>query len=132
MTSTDAEVVRASLDAFNRRDVPEFLRCIDENVEWVPLNAVLDGDVYRGHDGIHRFLHDVDEDIEGMQVRTDELRECNGSVVLLGSITGKGRASCMDLEMPTGWVIRVEGDRVVYLRAYSTLDAALEAAETLR
>jgi len=112
--------------------MPAFLGLIDPEVEWVPLRAVLDGDVYRGHDGIHRFIADMDEDIERMQVQADEAFEVGGNVVLYGAIVGKGLGSGMDLHLPLGWVIHVRDGRVDYLRAFSDRAEALRVAEATR
>jgi ketosteroid isomerase-like protein len=112
--------------------MPAFLDLVDPDVEWVPLNAVLEGDVYRGHDGIRRFMTDVDEDIENMQVRAEEVLEVGGHIVVYGAILGRGRGSGMDLELPIGWVMRVRDRRVDYLRAYPERADALSAAEDAR
>jgi ketosteroid isomerase-like protein len=132
MPSEAAAVVRASIDAFNRRDMPALLECVDPNVEWVPLRAVLDGDVYRGHEGIQRFIVDSDEDMENMQVREDELLEVGDKFVVYGALVGRGRGSGMDLELPLGWVIGLHDGRIDYLRAYTDRAAALEAARAAR
>jgi uncharacterized protein len=121
--------VRVAIDAFNRRDMAAFLDLIDPDVEWVPLNAVLDGDVYRGHDGIERFMADVDKDIENMQLRFEDVFEVGENVVLHATITGKGRGSGMDLELTVGWVIKVRNGRVDYLRAFPEREDAMKAAE---
>jgi ketosteroid isomerase-like protein len=120
------------MDAFNRRDMPVFLELISPGVEWVPLRAVLEGDVYRGHEGMHRFIADMDEDIEAMQVRPDEVFEVGENVVVYGAIVGRGRGSGMDLDLRLGWVMHVAEGRVDYLRAYSDRADALEAAEQAR
>ena len=93
---------------------------------------MLDGDVYRGHDGIRRFIADMDEDIEDMQVRVEDVLEVGENVVVYGAIVGKGRGSGMDLDLPLGWVIRVRDGRVDYLRAYPERGDAMEAAEEAR
>jgi ketosteroid isomerase-like protein len=132
LTRGDVEVVRASIDAFNLRDTSVLLELVHPDVEWVPLRAVLYGDVYRGHDGIERFIADMDGDIEQMQVRVDDLFEVGENVVIYGSIVGKGRAGGMELDLPIGWVIRVLDGRVCYLRAYPERGDALKAAEDAR
>jgi ketosteroid isomerase-like protein len=129
LTRGDGDVVRASIDAFNQRDMPVLLELVHPDVEWVPLRAVLYGDVYRGHEGIQRFIADMDNDIERMQVRVDELLELGENLVIYGSIVGKGRAGGMELDLPIGWVIRVREGRVAYLRAYPERADALRAAE---
>lgn len=123
------EVVTASIDAFNRRDLPALLDLIDPGVEWIPLSAVLDGGAYRGHDGIHRFIADADDDIEHMTVRLEEAFEIGENVVVYGAIAGRGRGSGMDLDLPLGWVLRVRNGRVDHLRAYPERNDALEAAK---
>ena len=132
MTRGDADVVRASIDAFNQRDTSVLYELVHPDVEWVPLRAVLYGDVYRGHDGVQRFMADMDEDIERMQVRVDDIFEVGENVVLYGSIVGKGRAGGMDLDLAIGWVIQVVEGRVAYLRAYPERGDALRAAENAR
>lgn len=122
-------MIKASIDAFNRRDVPALLELIHPDVEWVPLRAVLEGDVYRGHEGIHRFIAHMDEDIADMQIRVDDVLQVGRNVVVYGAILGRGRGSGMDLELPIGWVMRVREDRVDYLRAYTDRDDALKAAQ---
>jgi ketosteroid isomerase-like protein len=105
------------------------LERIDPDVVWVPLQAVLDGDAYRGHDGIHRFIADCDEDIEHMQVRVDETRIVGEYVVVMGAIVGRGRGSGNDLDLPLGWVMHVTGGKVDYLRAYTEREDAVTAAD---
>ena len=112
--------------------MPAFLERVHPEVEWVPLRAMLDGDVYRGHQGIRRFFADVEEDIENMQVRADEILEVGENVVLHGAIVGRGRGSGMDLELELGWVIHVRSGRLDYLRAFSDRADALKAAEAAR
>jgi ketosteroid isomerase-like protein len=129
LTREAAEIVRATVDAFNRHDTAGFLEGLDEDVEWVPLRAVLDGDVYRGHSGARRFVADMDEDMEGRQIRLDEVFEVGAYVVAYGAVTGKGRGSGMDLEFPIGWVVGLSGGRISYLRAYTEREDALKAAQ---
>ena len=112
--------------------MPVFLELIHPDVEWVPLRAVLDGDVYRGHEGIHHFIADMDEDIEHMQVRVDDVLEVGENVVVHGAIVGKGRGSGMDLDLELGWVLHAREGRVDYLRAFSDRADALKAAEAAR
>ena len=122
-------VVRASIDAFNARDIPALLARISPDVEWVPLRAVLEGDVYRGHEGIHRFIADCDEDIEHMQVRLDEGIQVGDYVVINGAIVGKGRGSRNQLDLTLGWLMHVTDGKVDYLRAYTDRAEAMREAE---
>jgi ketosteroid isomerase-like protein len=132
MARGDGDLVRQSIDAFNRRDTPVFLDLISPDVQWVSLRAVLDGDVYHGHEGIRRFVADTEDDIDGMHVRVEEIFEVGEYVVVYGSIHGIGRGSHMELDLPIGWVVRVTSGVVDYLRAYPERRDALRAAEDAR
>lgn len=121
--------MRAAADAFNRRDMAAFRELMDPSVEWVPLSAALDGDVYRGHAGIDRFMADTDKDIENMQLRFEDAFQVGAYVVLYAALVGKGRGSGMDLDLPVGWLVRVREGRIDYLRAYPEREDALKAAQ---
>ena len=122
-------MVRESLEAFNRRDLSKLFARIDPQVEWVPLDEMLDGETYAGHDGVRRFIDDMERDMAGFTVRTDDIVEGReDSVVIVGSVLGTGRGSGMELEFPLGWVIRVRDERVIYLRAYSDRQRAFADA----
>jgi ketosteroid isomerase-like protein len=48
MSRENVEIVRAALDAFNRRDREGFGAILAEDAEIVPVRAALEGTVYRG------------------------------------------------------------------------------------
>ena len=129
MERVDADVVRASIEAFNSRDIAALLERIDPDVEWVPLRAVLEGDVYRGHDGIRRFVADCDDDLEGMHVRMEDAIQVGDFVVVNGAIEGRGRGSGNELDLTLAWLMHVTDGRVDYLRAYTDRAEAMREAD---
>ena len=68
MSQENVEIVRRVFDAFNRRDIAAFLELLDPDVEWVPVLAVLEGSVYRGHGDIRRWLKTSTTDWEFFEV----------------------------------------------------------------
>ena len=128
MPDPNTAVLSAAIDAFNRRDVAALLERIHPSVELVPLRSVMEGGDYHGHDGLRRYLRDAEDEIDGMLLRADEFREVGDVVVLLGAIHGRLRASGIEMDMPAAWLVRVEGGKVRYLRAYSDPAGALADA----
>ena len=61
------EIAVALADAWNRGDREAFLALWDEEAEFVPLRAQLEGESYRGHDGLQRFLAEMTEDFEAVR-----------------------------------------------------------------
>ena len=58
MAADHVETIDRAVDAFNRRDIDDFLALIAPDVEFVPAVVVMEGR-YRGHDGARRWWRDL-------------------------------------------------------------------------
>lgn len=67
MSQQNVEVMRAAMEAFNRRDGEAFGALLDSNAEIVPVRAVLEGTVYRGPDAAGPYCAAVDESWENLR-----------------------------------------------------------------
>ena len=56
MSQENVKLALAVADAWNRGDHEAFLALWDEEAEFYPLRAQLEGKSYRGHDGLERFV----------------------------------------------------------------------------
>jgi ketosteroid isomerase-like protein len=128
MSQENVELVRRVFDAFNRRDIAAFIELLDPNVEWVPVLAVLEGSVYRGHGDIRRWLKDLDTDWEFFEVYYEELRDLGDRVLVSGHWRARGRASGVDVENPGTYLYEIKGGKVVSMRTFTDRAEALEAA----
>src|ERR1700716_1434644 len=69
MSQENVEVHRRGDEAFNTRDVENFIALFDPNIEFhTEFSAV--GGVYHGHDGLRKFLRDF-EDAWGGEIRLE-------------------------------------------------------------
>jgi hypothetical protein len=62
MSGENVEVFRRSLEAFNRafaEGANDYYEYLDEEVEWVPITAFLDGATHRGHEGVRKWMDDL-------------------------------------------------------------------------
>ena len=127
MSESNVEIVRAGLDAWNRRDVAAVVEVLDPQAELHPMRAVLEGTVYRGPEGFKTFLHDMGEDWEHFQLEPDDFREIDESrVLVLGRVHGRGKASKMDVEAPAAWICELRSGKVTRVQFYANEEAALE------
>ena len=127
MSQEDVEIVRSVFDAFNRRDIAAFLAFLDPDVEWVPVLAVLEGRVYRGHGEVRSWLKDLATDWEFFEVDYEELRDLDGRVLVCGHWHARGRASGVELENPGTYLYELEDGKVVSMRTFTDRAEALEA-----
>jgi ketosteroid isomerase-like protein len=128
MSQENVEIALAAVDAWNRGDREAWLALWDEEAEFYPLRAQLEGHPYWGHEGLDRFLADVAEEWEEVRFEIDEAREVGEHVVGTGRFLARGRASGVDLNVPLGVLTKVRRGRIVYARFFSEPAKALEAA----
>ena len=121
-------MMRSLVDAWNRGDHAAFMALWDEEGEFYPLRAQLEGESYRGHDGLERFLGEMAEDWDDVRFEIDEAREAGEQVVGIGRFRARGRASGVDINVPLGVFTRMREGKIVYTRFFSDPADALEAA----
>jgi len=128
MSEENAEIALAAVDAWNRGDHEAWLALWDEEAEFYPLRAQLEGESYWGHEGLERFLAEMTEDFEEVRFEIEETRDAGEQVVGIGRFRARGRASGVDLNVPLGVFTRVRRGKIVYTRFFSEPADALEAA----
>jgi ketosteroid isomerase-like protein len=128
MSQENVEIGLAAIDAWNRGDREAWLALWDEEAEFYPLRAQLEGESYSGHEGLERFLAELTEEFEEVRFEIEETRDAGEQVVGIGRFRARGRASGVDLDVPLGVFTRVRRGRIVYTRFFSEPAEALEAA----
>ena len=128
MSEENVEINLSVVDAWNRGDREAWMALWDEEAEFYPLRAQLEGDSYRGHEGMERFLGEMAENWEDVRFEIDERRDAGEQVVGIGRFRARGRASGVDINVPIGVFTRVRQGKIVYARFFSEPADALEAA----
>jgi ketosteroid isomerase-like protein len=129
MSRENIEIMRQSLDAFNRHDVKALAELCSPNAELVTLRAAMEGTSYRGPDAWLTAFRDFDESWEDLHFDVEEFREGRDSVLGLGVLRGRGRGSGVEVEMSLAYLVRFENGLIRSFRTYSDRAEALEAAE---
>jgi ketosteroid isomerase-like protein len=129
MSEENVEIPRRLIDAYNRGDVGAFLELLDPQVEWIPIMAVLEGRVYRGREGVKRWLEALTEDWDYFEPCLEEFRDLGDRVLIFGHWRARGRASGVELEsQPAAWLYGIKGGKVMWMRTFTDRVEALEAA----
>ncbi len=126
-------MARLGNEAFNRtlaeggNDYYEFL---DEEVEWVPITAFLDGATYRGPGGVRKWMDDLRRDWEIYEVTFEGFRDLGDDRVLaLGTWHARGRRSGVELNLQqAAWLLHFRNRKLIRLQTFTDPNKALEAA----
>jgi ketosteroid isomerase-like protein len=130
MSTKDVETIQEGVAALNRGDVDAVAATLVPDVELVPLRAVLDGSVYRGHEGLRRWLDDMGEDWSQFELTLQEVRELRpGCVLVRATIRLRGRSSGVAVDSPGAWLCDMRAAKVARIRFFADPEAALAAAE---
>jgi ketosteroid isomerase-like protein len=113
-------LVRRAFEAFDRRDLGALVELTDPDVEVFAPTAALanDGRCYRGHDGIARYLQDVERAWTRLQVIPQKFREVGNHVVCLGRARAQARDG-LEVDSPTAWVWEVRADKLLWGCVYA-------------
>jgi ketosteroid isomerase-like protein len=128
VSEENIEIALAVAESWNRGDLETFIALWDEEAEFHPFRAQLEGEAYRGHDGLERFIGELAEDFDNARFEFDETRDADDQVVGIGRFRARGRASGLDLNVPIGVLAKVRQRKVFYMRFFSEPADALEAA----
>ena len=129
MSHQDVEVVRGLFDAYRRQAIDAAVEIAHPDIEVRPsIVGGPESDVYRGRDGLRRFLADVEAAWADFRIEVDELRDLGGATVLiLGRSFARGEGSGIPVEAATGWVAVVRDGKVHRFASFTSREAALEA-----
>jgi len=129
MSQQNVEVVTRMSDAFNRRELDEFLGYLDPDIEWIPIMAVLEGRVYRGHAGVHRWIEDLETDWETFETHQEDFMPLGDRVLVFGRWHARARVSGIELTgQRASWLIDLRDGMITRLQTFTNRAEALAAA----
>jgi ketosteroid isomerase-like protein len=128
VSQENVKVVRGLMDAFNRRDLEEFLTFMAPAVEFFAprtASAVGRGTSYSGHEGLRQFFVDVTSVWgESLQLHPQEFHPEGDHVVAVGTVTGERDGEHLDTEAAWAWKLR--NGKIVWGRSYEIPATAFE------
>lgn len=111
-----------------RRDVDALLEIASPDIEYVPIMAVLEGRVYRGHEGVSRWVEDLFDHWEVFEPVGHDFREQGNFVIATGCWHARGRASGAQLDdQDATWIVEFRDGRMTRLQTFTSQEEADEA-----
>src|SRR4051812_50212756 len=102
MSQENVELARRLHRAFNDRDRDTLAEIFDPDVEWIPILARLEGASFRGHEGVNRWLDELDRDWAEFGTDPQEFRGLGDVILILGTWHARARPSGLALDAPPG------------------------------
>ena len=130
MAQSNAETVREAFQQWNTGAREEFLERVAPDVEIkVTSSQVSGGEPYRGHEGYWDWVRTMEESFETWELYPDTFEERDDAVLVLGRMRLRGRASGVELDQETGWIVDVRDGMMLRLRSFLSHDEARAAFE---
>ena len=128
MSQENVEIVQKAIEAWNQREADLLLSYAAPEIEWMPAGpAAVESAVYRGHDEVANAYAAVWDTWDLFQFEGSQLRDLGDSVLWLGQVKMRGRASQVELdeEFAAHWVVR--DGKLIRIQAFLSWQDALEA-----
>jgi ketosteroid isomerase-like protein len=132
MTSFEERVaaVRRTYDAFHRGDVDALLSEVDPEVEWC-VDAAIPGAVrvYRGHEGVRKYLEQAQEAFERVRFEIEDFIDAGEDrVILVATIHVRGKASGVETNLRGYELFTLREGKLVRREVFFDRAEALAAA----
>ena len=122
------EIATQAIEAFNERAVDAFAALTTPDFEWSPSMVAIEGETFRGREGIDRYFRSLASAWEQFHVHRDRFREADALVVMLGRLEGHGMGSGVSVDASLGMVFDFRAGQISRIRGYLDHAEALEAA----
>jgi ketosteroid isomerase-like protein len=130
MSRENVEMIRKSIEAFNRNDPDAAVEAMHPEVEWQTLDVLPDTATYRGREGVKEFWQVWHDTFRGFQLHLDACVPLSEDQVLATlRVSGEGAGSGAGVESPSFFqVLEIRDGQVVRARMFATEEEAIEAA----
>jgi ketosteroid isomerase-like protein len=128
MSRENVEAMRASIEAFNRRDIEKWATYAARDFEWVDMPQLPDADVRSGDDALLRWLTDFLANWGEFRVEIEELIDADDKVVAVGRVHARGRSSGASVDNEVAYVTTFRDGKMIRTEPYADKADALAAA----
>ena len=128
MSRDNVEIVRRSLEAFNRGDLESAFATFDSAIEWCTAEDEPDQQTYRGLAGLRRFVESLAElweaRFEGV-VEFEDFIDCGEWVVVPWRARMRGKTSGIAVDVNETYAVQLRDGKIVRVEEYRHTDDAL-------
>lgn len=129
MSEGNLEVVRRFYEFWQDRDFSRIEPFVHPEAEVDVTRNVFNPGIHRGLDGFRRFVDQIDEVWEDLEITPQEVIDGGDTIVVANRLSGKGRGSGVAVEMLLYGVLTLRDGKVLrFIGGLRDRDEALEAA----
>ncbi len=127
MSEQNVELMKQSVEAFNRADMAAVRRLMDPEIKFEHRIAQLEGD-FTGADAVADWFEDLTQHFDRWKIECDDFRDLGDRVLGLGTVHAVGKGSGVEAEVPWTVLAEYRNGLVTHFTDYADRDKALEAA----
>ena len=129
MPGSNVQLIRDAVEAMAQGDIARLSSMVAPRGELRPLRAQLERTDYFGPDGARRLFQDLRSEWEDLEFDYAEIHEEGSTVVLVGQLRARARASGVDVDTTIGWRFVVEDNLIAFAAAHSDPAVALSESD---
>lgn len=129
MSQRNVDVATRVIQAFNATDVEAFVALTTADFEWSPSMVAIEGQLFRGSDGIRAYFASLEDAWSEFLVLPDTFRHRGDTVVMLGGLRGRGTNSGVTVDESLGMVFDLRGGKVSRIRGFLDHGEAIRASQ---
>ncbi len=127
MSQQNVEIVRRTIEAFNREGVEAALAYMDPAIEWVGPPEWLEDSLYKGHDGVRKIALLWSEIFDEYHLDWERGIDAGDHVVVLLIQRARIKGSGDPIEQRIGYDWELRDGKGVSVHVYFSWEEALEA-----
>ena len=129
MSRENVEIVRGAFSLLSIPGDPDaMIAASTEDFEMHLIGVTGEPVHYAGASGIRDFFRDVAQSWESFRFEGTDFHDLGDRVLVLGDVSGRGRASGAEVDDRWGWIVALTDGRADSLHGYLDEAQALEAA----
>lgn len=128
MSQENVETAKRAIDAFNGADRRAFAAATTPDFEWSPSMVAIEGEIFRGSQGIDKYFAQLDSAWDRFQILPAEFRDHLEAVVMLGQLEGRGKTSGVEVVEALGMAFDFRDGAISRIRGFLDHGEALRAA----
>jgi ketosteroid isomerase-like protein len=126
VSEQNVELHRRLIEAYNVRDTEALISLCDPQIEVHSVFAAPGGADYHGHDGVRRWLQDLEETWGAeFRVEPEAFFDLGDDTLMFSVLHGRGQQTGVDVPMANAQVARLRDGLIAYLKVYIHREDAL-------
>jgi ketosteroid isomerase-like protein len=127
MSQENVDIVRRTLEAFERGGLDATLSFYDPDVTWVVADDEPEAATLRGYDGLRALLAQWLQAFDELHIDPKEFIDAGEAVVMPYQFRARERSSGSEIAAPETWVFWLRDGMIIEVREYRHKAEALEA-----